>query len=93
MRYDHESLAFKSVFDHDEQVLFSSLYGGPLDPERRIFGEAEQVHWETLRLQAIQNSEENIMEKREEIADSGGDATSRIIERERFMFVFACLSR
>lgn len=39
-----------------------------------FFGEAvqlEKLHWEALWLQAIQNSVENIMEKREEIADSG----------------------
>lgn len=47
----------------------------PLDPEMRLSGEA--VHWKNFFgrhsawLQAIQDSVENIMEKREEIADSG----------------------
>lgn len=46
----------------------------PLDSERRLYWggcTVEKLHWEALWLQAIQNSAENIMEKREEIADSG----------------------
>ncbi len=43
----------------------------------------EKFNGEALWLQEIQDSVENIMEKREERADSGEDAECRIIERER----------
>lgn len=57
----------------------------------------EKLNGEALWLQAIQDSVENIMEKREERADSGEDAVCRITDRERererdrFMLVFVCL--
>lgn len=49
----------------------------------------ENLHGKALWLQAIQDSVENIMEKREERADSGEDAECRI-ERESAEQIYVC---